>query len=178
MAMSVRRAQELVLGAPAPASAGAGAAEPSPDHHPGAFVERRAGDRRRRPTGLLSRYTFFGGRRKGDRRGDSANLYVDLYEPALAASLVTIGLLCALDAVFTLLYIQQGGEEANPLMAEVIEWGPQAFVLVKCGVTNLGLGVLCVHKNFRWVRGVIHGLLAAYVALFAYHLYLIYMLRR
>jgi hypothetical protein len=140
-------------------------------------AERRAGDRRRRPTSIFSRYAFFGGRRKGDRRGGStANAYVDLYEPALAASLVAIAVLCALDAVFTLLYLQKGGEEANPLMAEVIEWGPQAFILVKCGVTNLGLGVLCMHKNFRWVRGVINGLLGAYVALFGYHLYLSWML--
>lgn len=135
--------------------------------------DRRQTDRRRRPTSVFSRYAWFGGRRKGDRRHTTdAGGYVDLYEPWLAVVLVSIGVLCALDAIFTLLYIQKGGEEANPIMNSVIGWGPRPFVLVKCGVTNLGLIVLCLHKNFRWVRGVIGVLLVAYVVLFLYHLYL------
>ena len=140
------------------------------DRGPG---DRRASDRRSRPTSVISRYTFFGGRRRGDRRNPSAvNTYVDVYEPWLAAVLVAIGTLCALDAVFTLMYLQKGGEEANPIMEVVIGWGAQPFILWKCGVTNFGLAVLCLHKNFPWVRRVIAGLLVLYVALFAYHLYL------
>jgi hypothetical protein len=135
--------------------------------------ERRSGDRRSRPTPFLSRYTFFGGRRASDRRyGHVANTYVDRYEPWVGGVLVAIGLLCALDAVLTLLYLQKGGEEANPIMDEVIQWGPQTFVLVKCGVTNAGLMILCLHKNFRYVKGVMGALLGIYALLTLYHLWL------
>ena len=122
---------------------------------------------------MLSRYTLFGGRRAGDRRGTGKSAaYVDRYSPALGAALVVVGVLCALDAVFTLLYLQKGGTEANPIMAEVINWGPRTFLLIKCGVTNIGLLVLCLHKNFRFVRAVICSILAMYSLLFLYHLYL------
>lgn len=135
--------------------------------------ERRGQDRRRRPTPALSRYTLFGGRRVGDRRNEQAdNIYVDRYEPWLAAALVAIAALCAFDAVFTLLYIQKGGAEANPVMAEVIEWGPRPFLVLKCVVTNVGLVILCLHKNFKYVKQTIGALLGIYGALLVYHLWL------
>ena len=135
--------------------------------------ERRGGDRRRRPTSIFSRYAWFGGRRKGDRRGNGTpNSYVDLYEPWLAMALVAVGLLCAVDAVFTLIYLQRGGSEANPIMDRLINCGPQTFVFMKCGITNIGLTILCLHKNFRWVKGVIASLFVVYSLLFVYHLYL------
>ncbi len=123
---------------------------------------------------MFSVFTLFGGRRARDRRApDSANQYVDRYPPRLAAALVAIGLLCALDAVFTLLYLQKGGGEANPLMAALIDGaGPRPFLVLKCAVTNVGLIVLCLHKNFRFVKPVIMALLGVYSALFAYHIYL------
>ncbi len=138
-----------------------------------AAMERRGADRRRRPTPALSRYSLFGGRRAADRRGVASDaVYVDRYEPWLAAALVAIAALCAFDAVFTLLYIQKGGSEANPVMAAVIEWGPRPFLIVKCLITNVGLVVLCLHKNFRYVKQVIGALLGVYGALLLYHLWL------
>ena len=137
--------------------------------------DRRSGDRRARATPMLSRYTLFGGRRVGDRRTpDSADQYVDRYPAGLAVGLVSIGVLCALDAVFTLLYLQKvPGGEANPLMAALIDGGgPTSFIVLKCAITNLGLIVLCMHKNFRLVRPVIAGLFAIYAGLFGYHIYL------
>lgn len=150
---------------------------PRPEARPARRPDRRGPDRRTRPTPMISRFTLFGGRRAGDRRderavGAAAATYVDRYEPWLAAALVAIGALCALDAVFTLIYLQKGGTEANPLMDHLIGWGPQPFVIVKCGITNLGLMVLCLHKNFRHVKKVIGGLLFLYSALLVYHLYL------
>jgi len=136
--------------------------------------ERRGvSDRRRQPTPLLSRHALFGGRRTGDRRTvGSPNQYVDRYESWLVGALVAISALCALDAVFTLLYIQKGGSEANPVMAAVIEWGPRPFLILKCVVTNLGLMILCLHKNFRYVKAVICSLLGIYGLLLVYHLWL------
>jgi hypothetical protein len=136
-------------------------------------AERRAADRRRNATPMLSRYSLFGGRRAGERRGASDGQYVDRYPTGLAVSFVSIGMLCALDAVFTLLYLQRGGEELNPFMRALIDSaGPRNFLVLKCVVTNVGLVVLCLHKNFRFVRTVVAALLFVYSALFAYHIYL------
>jgi len=135
--------------------------------------DRRVSDRRRRATPMLSWYTLVGGRRAGDRRGAVEGQYVDRYSPWLAVALVAIGLLCALDAVFTLLYIQKDGQEANPIMKALIDSArPTTFVILKCVVTNVGLAVLCVHKNFRYVKPMIATLLFVYSALFVYHIYL------
>ena len=103
--------------------------------------DRRGGDRRRRSTPMLSRYTLFGGRRAHDRRNPgSVNQYVDRYPAMLAAGLIAIGLLCALDAVFTLIHLQKGGSEANPIMdALITAAGPRAFLVLKCIITNVGL---------------------------------------
>jgi hypothetical protein len=58
-------------------------------------------------------------------------------------------------------------------MATLIDGaGPTLFIVLKCAITNLGLVVLCMHKNFRFVRPVIAALLAVYVGLFMYHIYL------
>jgi hypothetical protein len=136
--------------------------------------ERRRTDRRRRPTPMLSRYTLFGGRRAGDRRdaGDTSQ-YVDRYPLPVACAIVAIAALCALDAVFTLLHLQRGGGEANPIMDALIHRaGSSSFLVLKCIVTNAGLLVLCLHKNFQYVKLVIAILLAIYVALFGYHIYL------
>jgi hypothetical protein len=141
---------------------------------PMASPDRRSTDRRVAGTPMLSRYTLFGGRRAGDRRSpQSSNQYVDRYPVGLAVSLVTIGVLCALDAVFTLLHLQKGGGEMNPIMDRLMQTaGPVNFLVLKCAITNLGLVVLCLHKNFRLVKPVIALLLLVYVALFAFHIYL------
>ena len=141
---------------------------------PAARPDRRSGDRRRRSTPMFSRYTLLGGRRAGDRRGvGDTEQYVDRYPLGLVAALVVIGALCALDAVFTLLHLQRGGGEANPIMDALIQGaGARPFIVLKCVVTNAGLVVLCLHKNFRYVKPVIAALLAIYAGLFLYHIYL------
>ena len=140
----------------------------------GAVSDRRGPDRRRRATPMLSRHTLFRARRAADRRTPgSPDQYVDRYPAGLAVALVAIGMLCALDAVFTLLHLQRGGAEANPIMDAL--WrgaGPTSFLVLKCLVTNVGLLVLCLHKNFRFVKPVIAVLLFVYALLFAYHIYL------
>ena len=134
--------------------------------------QRTENDRRRRPTPMLSRYSFFG-RRFGCRRtGEAANAYVDRYGNMMLGILVAIFFLCRLDAIFTLLYIQRGGAELNPVMRAAIDAGVIPFFLLKCGLTLPGIVFLCIHKNFRHVRAILVGVLLVYTALFGYHLYL------
>jgi len=90
----------------------------------------------------------------------------------MMALLVAITGLCILDALFTLLYIQRGGSELNPLMDAAISAGVVPFLAVKCGLTLLGIAFLCLHKNFRFVKAILVGVLVLYTALFGYHVYL------
>jgi hypothetical protein len=121
---------------------------------------------------MLSRYTLFGRRHRFRRSEEGGNAYVDRYSPAMAVSLVAIIVLCVLDALFTLLYIQRGGSELNPIMAAAIEVGVVPFLAIKNGLTILGVLFLCVHKNFRLVKPLIVGILVLYSLLLLYHLYL------
>ena len=57
-------------------------------------------------------------------------------------------------------------------MREAMEAGVVPFIAIKCGLTLLGIAFLCMHKNFRWVKSVIAGVLVLYTGLFFYHLYL------
>lgn len=121
---------------------------------------------------MLSRYTLFG-RRSGFRRAEEGrNSYVDRYSPRLMVVLVAILGLCVLDALFTLLYIQRGGGELNPVMRVMIDTGTGTFLAVKFGLTLFGMAFLCLHKNFRFVRELVVIILALYGLLTVYHLWL------
>jgi len=78
--------------------------------------------------------------------------------------------------VFTLLHLDAGGTEANPVMAWALEWGGHgAFKAVKIATTILGLVVLLVHVRFRRVRTLLTVAFLVYSGVFAFHIYLIWM---
>jgi hypothetical protein len=137
-------------------------------------MDRREGvDRRRRPTRWISRYAIWGGRRKGGRRpGDRKNIYVDRYGPGVLVLVLAILALNVLDAYFTVLYLEKGGRELNPLVRWIMGLHPDAIFFVKSGVIGLCLVVLCIHKTFLYVNRALWGILVFYTALLGYHLYL------
>ena len=122
---------------------------------------------------MPSTYTILGGRRKGGRRMlETANLYVDRYPFSIGLLLLGIFFLNCMDAVFTLLHLQRGGEEANPFMALALEFGPQAFFFIKSGITAGCLFFLLFHIRFLYVRKVFAAVFGIYSCVFGYHLYL------
>jgi hypothetical protein len=138
-------------------------------------AERRfaGSDRRRRPTPALSRYTFFGGRRRGGRRpGENEASFVDLHGPGLLAVVLGIVALNFLDAWFTMFFLSHGGEELNPIMDAVIREGTLAFVLLKSLGIGICVAVLTIAKNFRFARVGLGFVLVGYAALFGWHMYL------
>ena len=103
---------------------------------------RRLPDRRARPTTLWSALRWQG-RRTGFRRAlEGRYTYVD----GLARPTVVLALFVAasslLDALLTLLYLEDGGGEANPLMHLAIAHSQTLFLAVKIGLT--GPAVWCV----------------------------------
>jgi hypothetical protein len=130
----------------------------------------RGPDRRNRPTPFLSAYSFKGGRRKsGGRRPDEVGeTFVDVY-PAWVWILLTLFLILnLLDAHFTLIYLQRGGEEGNPVAVQLLAQGMGSFIGVKAAGVSLGAAVFCVLANFR------NGRIGVIIALSFYQLLLLY----
>jgi|SRR5882672_8075284 len=134
----------------------------------------RGEDRRQRATPRLSRYTFFGGRRRGSRRhGEDVGTFVDQYNTGVWAVMMWIALMNAGDSFFTLYHLQSGGIELNPVAALMLGTGRTGFVCLKSLLISVPLIVLCLHKNFPLARLGIWTAAAAYTALLVYHLTLL-----
>ena len=138
--------------------------------------ERRShADRRERATGLISRFSLFGRRAQGRRVGERDNIYVDRYSVAEYLLVGGILILSILDMVFTLIHLNAGGTEANPVMAWTLEWGGQdGFGMVKLVTTLIGLGILLVHVRFRRVKHLLGFAFLVYASVFIFHLYLVW----
>jgi hypothetical protein len=134
--------------------------------------ERRAPvERRLRRTPMFSRYTFFGGRRRGGRREEEARgIYVDRYSWGIVTLFLLILALNVLDAYFTLVYVQMGGKEANPIAQAFLDMGEIPFILVKSAVIGICLLVLVIHKTFYSVPRVLMVICIFYSLLLFYHL--------
>jgi hypothetical protein len=130
---------------------------------------RRRADRRARPT------TFWGalrpgGRRKAFRRSEEGrNAYVDCPSRRALALVCFVVAASAFDALFTLLFIQDGGREANPLMAMLIDRGETPFVWMKMALTGLGAWFLAAHQYFPIAFKGLHLLAGGYVGLLIVH---------
>jgi hypothetical protein len=74
-----------------------------------------------------------------------------------------------LDALFTLLYIERGGGEANPLMARAIGLGARTFVGLKMALTGIGTVLLALHQNFRGGLRGLYVIVLIYLFLLVYH---------
>jgi hypothetical protein len=136
-------------------------------------VERQRGpDRRRQPTRMFSRYTFFGGRRRASRRNADVEGFVDHYGQGLFLVATLIVALNALDAYFTMLYLGLGGEELNPFAQLLIDMGPAAFITAKTVGIGLCTAFLILVKNFKGAKigiGIVFGI---YTLLLGWHFYL------
>lgn len=136
-----------------------------------ALAATRGPDRRQRRTPRFSRYMITGGRRRHVRRTEEREgAFVDAYDPILLFGLLWIAFMNAGDSFFTLVHLQNGGTEVNPVAAMLLGTGRTGFVLLKSGVIAAALCVLCVHKNFHIARIGMWTAAAAYTLLFAYHL--------
>lgn len=136
----------------------------------------RRGDRRARPTPMLSRYVLWGGRRRFVRRAEEREgAFVDRHGPRLFLMVSAIVALNLLDAWFTLLFLAHGGRELNPFVQMVLDLNghPWPFLWFK----TLGIGCACAFlamtKNFRPARVGLWVVFVGYTVLLAWHLYLL-----
>jgi len=140
--------------------------------------DRDIPDRRRRPTPMLSRYSFFG-RRKYIRRDEDKDkhIYVDRYSLRTLLFILAILLLGIADAILTLYHINTNqAKELNPIMDFFLRISPHIFFNVKYVVTALCLLVLCLHKNLPIVKHLLNAVFVIYLIIIINHIYLFFAL--
>ncbi len=131
----------------------------------------RGGDRRDQPTPRFSRYSFGGGRRRDVRRSEEKEgTFVDRYSLRLWALAVWVCLMNVADSYFTLVHLQAGGVELNPIADWLLEQGRAPFVLYKSALIAIAVLVLCIHKNFYLARIGLWVASGTYTVLVLYHL--------
>ena len=138
-------------------------------------IEKRSfRDRRRQPTPLFSRYTFWG-RRKTLRRKEDREKggYVDRYSSRLLFLLILIVGLNILDSSFTLIILECGGWEVNPIARSAIEVYGEQFWIWKFLLVSANLILLCLHSKFRYVNKIILGITILLLGVILYQIILL-----
>ena len=118
-------------------------------------------------------------RRHGPRRDGEHRLgAVDWHHPWWLAVATLILVLCAADAILTPILIGRGAYELNPLLAPLVGGSGVLFVLVKIGLTGIGVVVLTLLSRLKAfgrmpVAIFLYAVLAGYGVLVAYELQLL-----
>jgi len=92
------------------------------------------------------------------------------YSVRRSAVILSILCLSLADAFFTLILLERGGTELNPIMASAISSGIVPFILSKHLLTSFGLLVLCVFGYKKMAKSALISLLLFYSVLFCLHL--------
>jgi Domain of unknown function (DUF5658) len=135
--------------------------------------ERRRGERRRHVVRALL-YGSLNPRRRTPRRAGELTLSaVDWHAPHWLAIAILIVTFSCSDAFLTLLLLERGAHEVNPLMARLLAQPVAAFALVKIGLTAVGVVLLTQLARVRAFGRVPVGLVL-YTLLAVYGLLMVY----
>jgi hypothetical protein len=143
----------------------------------GSAPERRSVDRRRQVVHALL-VGSFRRRRRGPRRAGEGTLSgVDWHHPHWLAIAIFIVLLSGGDALLTLMLVERGASEANPLMAPLVG-SPLAFAVTKMAITGAGVILLTQMARVRAfgrvpVGAFLYSALLIYGALVVYEMHLL-----
>jgi hypothetical protein len=111
--------------------------------------ERRCGMERRQSNRANFRYFLINGRRESARREEDQTrlFFFDRYNQRIFAAITAILMLSIFDALLTLILIERGSTELNPVMAYFLKYGPLPFIVSKYLLTSFGVVVLLIFKN-------------------------------
>ncbi|MEZ6013861.1 MAG: DUF5658 family protein [Planctomycetota bacterium] len=145
----------------------------SPFHPPtpAELGRRRRTDRRSAPTPRISEFSLFGGRRRVvQRKEELEGSFIDMYSTLMLVWVMWVSLMNLGDSFFTLVHLQAGGIEVNPVADALLRTGRFGFVFAKGALIGGALLVLTMHKNFWLARTGLWISTVAYTALVIYHL--------
>jgi Domain of unknown function (DUF5658) len=141
--------------------------------------DRRQRTERRRRTFRALFHGSLNPRRLGSRRdGEHGLAGTDWHHPQwLAVAMLTL-IMCVADALLTLMLVQRGAYEANPLMRPLVHGSALPFVVIKFGLTAGGITVLILLARARLFRNVpvsliLYGVLLLYALLIGYELWML-----
>ena len=121
-------------------------------------INRRSGRDRRKSNipGIKSLLRHH--RRKNSRRKEDTHRFIffDQYGKGIFVAIVSILFLSIIDALLTLLLVDFGASEINPIMAFYLQLGPYAFVFAKYFLTASSLIVLLIFSNYYIRKPNIH----------------------
>jgi hypothetical protein len=142
--------------------------------------ERRArADRRHRVWWSVWYGSFNPRRRTPPRRLDDSRFHaLDWHSSHLLAVAIGILLLSVMDAFLTLVLLQGGAAEVNPVMAALIYRSVAMFAALKMGMTGAGVLLMVILARYRFMRllrveWVLYGVLIAYVTLISYEVWMV-----
>jgi len=128
------------------------------------FNSRIFRDRRKKPTLALSRFTLWGRRRTFRRKIDQQKGgYVDHYSALLFCFLISAVVLNILDAFITIMILDLGGWEVNPIVRSGIEVFGDKFWIWKFVIVSACVVFLCLHSKFRRAKLIIVSLNIYYI---------------
>ncbi len=137
------------------------------------FDRRIIKDRRKQPTLALSRFAFKGQRGSFRRKEEQQRGgYVDRYGAGLFLLIVLIVGLNVIDALFTMMILEDGGWEINPIVRSVIQIYGDKFWIWKFVIVSVPLILLCLHSKFRLATPAILGVGVVYVAAILFQIFL------
>ena len=130
-------------------------------------------DRRKQATPGLSKYTLWGQRRAFRRIEDQEKGgYIDQYHSGLLILLILPLGLSILDALFTMMIMNDGGSEMNPVVFSVIQLYGESFWIWKFAIVSFSLVLLCLHSKFRWVFPALVSIASINIIVILYQIYL------
>jgi hypothetical protein len=96
----------------------------------------------------------------------------------LLAVAVSILLLSVADAFLTLVLLQGGAAEVNPIMEALIYSSVAAFATLKMALTSIGIILMVALAHYRFMRllrveWVLYGVLIAYASLVGYEVWML-----
>jgi Domain of unknown function (DUF5658) len=135
--------------------------------------ERRHAERRTHGLRALVQGSLHPRRRAPRRAGERTVSSVDWHHPQWLAVAMLIVLCSGADALLTLVLVEHGAYEVNPVMAPLVGGSALAFALVKVGLTALGVVLLTQLARLRAFGNVpvgvfLYTVLALYATLVLY----------
>lgn len=128
-----------------------------------AIADQRSPTERRSFTWRTVLFGFFRSRRHNHRREDELDVrFIDWHHPWLFFLSIGVMLMSCLDAFMTLLLLERGMVEANPVMEAVLGQGTTAFAVSKMLMTGTGILTLVFLARARFLNRFRVGLLLTF----------------
>ena len=111
--------------------------------------DRRSDVDQRVNRGFTLKSLFVSGRREKIRRQDDKGkiFLADRYSTTIFVAIVLILFFSVIDGLLTLILLDHGAKEINPLMAYLLEIEPMLFMTVKYLLTSVSLVIFLIFRN-------------------------------